>query len=89
MKRSLDSRWLLNYKDNEEEAKKYEERLYNSSELFDSLRAYIKGFQRDSKVREQKIGDPNWSHLLIRENGYQSALADLLQILPKEELTND
>lgn len=89
MKRSLDNRWLLGYKDNEEEAKKYEERLYNSSELFDSLRTFIERFQRDSKARERKIGDPNWSQLLMRENGYQQALEDLEHILPKEELTND
>ena len=88
MKR-LDSRWLFEYRDDDEGAKKYEERLTNSSELFDSLRAFIKSFQRDSRVREKKIGDPNWPQLLLRENGYQQALDDLLQILPKEEETNE
>jgi len=84
-KRNLHSNWFINYRDDDEEATKYEERLNNSTEIFDSLREFIAGFQRDSKARERKISDPNWHTLLIRENGYAQALEDLKQILPKGE----
>ena len=85
MKKKLHSVWFINYRNDFDEAKKYTERLYNSTEIFDSLRAYIASLQRDSVARERNIGDPNWSNLLIRENGYKQALTDLEQIFPKGE----
>jgi len=85
MKSRLSSKWFTNYRQDEEEATKYEERLLSSTELFDSLRDILDGLKRDSKARENKLGNPNWGELLKRENGYQKALEDLYQILPKEE----
>ncbi|KKL96675.1 hypothetical protein LCGC14_1842130 [marine sediment metagenome] len=85
MKSRLSSKWFTNYRQDEEEATKYEERLLSSTELFASLRTILDSFKRDSKAREDKLENPNWGDLLKRENGYQKALEDLYQILPKEE----
>ena len=83
--KKLHNVWFINYRKDFDEAKKYQERLYNSTEIFDSLRAHIASLQRDAIARERHIKDPNWANLLICENGYKQALNDLEQIFPKGE----